>query len=61
MIKISRRQLVAGAAALPFAAPLVARAQSTQLRLGLITPVAIRGTTRRCAWPSALPSKATAA
>lgn len=39
MIKISRRQLVAGAAALPFAAPLVVRAQSTQLRLGLITPV----------------------
>lgn len=39
MMKLSRRQLIAGAAALPFAAPLVARAQSTELRLGLITPV----------------------
>ncbi|RJL21514.1 TRAP transporter substrate-binding protein [Paracoccus siganidrum] len=39
MMKLSRRHLIAGAAALPFAAPLVARAQSTELRLGLITPV----------------------
>ena len=39
MMKLSRRQLLAGVAVLPFAAPLVARAQSTELRLGLITPV----------------------
>ena len=39
MLKLSRRQLLAGAAALPFAAPMVARAQATQLRLGVITPV----------------------
>ncbi len=42
MFKLSRRQMLAGvgaAAALPFAAPTVARAQSTEMRLGLITPV----------------------
>lgn len=39
MPKLSRRQLLAVAAALPLAAPMVARAQTTQLRLGLITPV----------------------
>lgn len=39
MLKLSRRQLLAGAAALPLAAPMVARAQGTELRLGLITPV----------------------
>ncbi len=39
MIKVSRRHFLAGAAALPFAAPMVARAQATELRLGLITPV----------------------
>ena len=39
MIKVSRRHFLAGAAALPFATPMVARAQATELRLGLITPV----------------------
>ncbi|MDD2869354.1 TRAP transporter substrate-binding protein [Neomegalonema sp.] len=39
MFKLSRRQLLVGAAASTLAAPMVARAQSTQMRLGLITPV----------------------
>jgi TRAP-type C4-dicarboxylate transport system substrate-binding protein len=39
MITISRRQFLAGAATLPLAAPVVARAQAKELRLGLITPV----------------------
>ena len=39
MITLSRRHFLAGAAALPLAAPMIARAQSTELRLGLITPV----------------------
>lgn len=39
MLKLSRRKLIATAAVLPLAAPLVARAQTTQLRLGVITPV----------------------
>lgn len=39
MTTLSRRHFLAGAATLPLAAPLVARAQTTELRLGLITPV----------------------
>ena len=39
MITISRRHFLAGAATLPLAAPVVARAQAKELRLGLITPV----------------------
>lgn len=39
MLKLSRRQLIAGAAVLPLAAPVIARAQGRELRLGVITPV----------------------
>ncbi|SNR33498.1 TRAP transporter substrate-binding protein [Paracoccus sediminis] len=39
MPKLSRRHLLAGVAALPLAAPVIARAQTRQLRLGVITPV----------------------
>jgi TRAP-type transport system periplasmic protein len=39
MMTISRRHFLAGAATLPLAAPVVARAQAKELRLGLITPV----------------------
>lgn len=39
MIKLSRRQILASAAMLPLAAPMIARAQAKELRLGLITPV----------------------
>lgn len=39
MLKLTRRQILAGVAAMPLAAPMIARAQATELRLGLITPV----------------------
>lgn len=39
MVKISRRNLLVAAAVMPLAAPMIARAQAKQLRLGVITPV----------------------